>query len=123
MKLHAALARALAGHGIDTMFGLIGDANMFLVHSFVHEQGRQYIGAAHEAGAMFMGFGYAGLSGRLGVVTVTHGPALTNCVTGLVEAVRGRVPLLVIAGDTATGSRTNIQDISHRDVVMPTGAG
>jgi acetolactate synthase-1/2/3 large subunit len=123
MRLHGALARALAGHGIDTMFGLIGDANMFLVHSFVHEQGRQYVGAAHEAGAMFMGFGHAELSGRLGVVTVTHGPALTNTVTGLVEAVRGRVPLLVIAGDTATGSRTNIQDISHRDVVMPTGAG
>ncbi|MEU4690452.1 thiamine pyrophosphate-dependent enzyme [Actinoplanes sp. NPDC023714] len=123
MKLHAALARALADHGVDTMFGLIGDANMFLVHSFVHDQGRHYIGAAHEAGAMFMGFGYAGLSGRLAVVTVTHGPALTNTVTGLVEAVRGQVPLLVIAGDTATASRTNIQDIAHRDVVLPTGAG
>ncbi|GAB7037139.1 MULTISPECIES: thiamine pyrophosphate-binding protein [Catenuloplanes] len=123
MKLHAALARALAGHGVDTVFGLMGDANMFLVHSFVHEMKGRYVAAAHEAGAMFMGFGYAALSGRLGVVTVTHGPALTNTVTGLVEAVRGRVPLLLIAGDTATTSRENIQDIPQRDVVLPTGAG
>ncbi|WP_250004815.1 thiamine pyrophosphate-dependent enzyme [Actinoplanes sp. M2I2] len=123
MKLHAALARALAGHDVQTMFGLIGDANMFLTHSFVHSERRAYVGAAHEAGAMFMGFGYASLTGQLGVVTVTHGPALTNTVTGLVEAARARLPLLLIAGDTATRSRTNIQDIAQRDVVLPTGAG
>jgi len=123
MKLHAALARALRDHGVDTMFGLIGDANMFLAQSFAHEFGGRYLGAAHESGATFMGFGYADLSGRLGVVTVTHGPALTNTLTGLVEGVRGRTPMLLIAGDTATTSRTNIQDIAQRDVVIPTGAG
>ncbi|XVV08850.1 thiamine pyrophosphate-binding protein [Actinoplanes sp. CA-131856] len=123
MKLHAALARALAAHQVDTMFGLIGDANLFMVHSFVHEYDGKYIGAAHEAGAMFMGFGYADLTGRPGVVTVTHGPALTNTLTGLVEGVRGRAPMLLIAGDTATESRGNIQDIAQRDVVLPTGAG
>jgi hypothetical protein len=48
MKLHAALARALAGHGVHTMFGLIGDANLFFVHSFT-EDGGDYVGAAHEA--------------------------------------------------------------------------
>ncbi|MEU4338620.1 thiamine pyrophosphate-dependent enzyme [Micromonospora lupini] len=122
MKLHAALARALASYDVRTMFGLIGDANMFFVHSFV-EDGGTYLGAAHEAGAMFMGFGYASRTGELGVVTVTHGPALTNTLTGLVEGVRARVPMLLIAGDTATGSRTNIQDIAQRDVVLPTGAG
>nr|WP_296076926.1 thiamine pyrophosphate-dependent enzyme [uncultured Actinoplanes sp.] len=122
MKLHAALARALAGHGVHTMFGLIGDANMFFVHSFT-EDGGDYVAAAHEASAMFMGFGYASLTGELGVVTVTHGPALTNTLTGLVEGVRARVPMLLIAGDTATTSRTNVQDIAQRDVVLPTGAG
>ncbi|NMO55517.1 thiamine pyrophosphate-binding protein [Actinoplanes sp. TBRC 11911] len=122
MKVHAALARALANHGTDTMFGLIGDANLFLAHSFA-DGGGQYVGAVHEAGAMFMAFGYAGRTGKLGVVTVTHGPALTNTLTGLVEAVRGRIPLLVIAGDTATTSRSSIQDIPQRDVVLPTGAG
>ncbi|MEU4421817.1 thiamine pyrophosphate-binding protein [Actinoplanes sp. NPDC024001] len=122
-RLHAALARALADHGVETMFGLIGDGNMFLVHSFVHEQRRRFLGAAHEAGAMFMGYGYAALTGQLGVVTVTHGPALTNTLTGLVEAVRGRTPMLLIAGDTPTGSRGGLQDIAQRDVVLPTGAG
>ncbi|WP_127501992.1 thiamine pyrophosphate-binding protein [Actinoplanes solisilvae] len=123
MKLHAALARALAGYRVGTMFGLIGDANLFMVHSFVHDHDGHYVGAAHEAGATFMAFGYAERTGKLGVVTVTHGPALTNTLTGLVEAVRARTPMLLIAGDTATRSRTNIQDIAQRDVVLPTGAG
>jgi thiamine pyrophosphate-dependent acetolactate synthase large subunit-like protein len=122
LKLHAALARALAGHGVRTMFGLIGDANMFMVHSFV-ESGGDYVAAAHEAGAMFMGFGYADLTGQLGVVTVTHGPGLTNTLTGLVEGVRGRTPMLLIAGDTGTISRPPVQDIPQRDVILPTGAG
>jgi acetolactate synthase-1/2/3 large subunit len=122
VKLHAALARALAGHGVHAMFGLIGDANMYLVHSFV-ESGGEYVAAAHEASAMFMGFGYAELTGRLGVVTVTHGPGLTNTLTGLVEGVRGRTPMLLIAGDTGTISRPPVQDIPQRDVVLPTGAG
>jgi acetolactate synthase-1/2/3 large subunit len=122
MKLHAALARALAGHGVHTMFGLIGDANLFFAHRFAGDGG-EFVAAAHEAGAMFMGFGYASLTGRLGVVTVTHGPALTNTLTGLVEGVRGRIPMLLIAGDTATTGRSSIQDIPQRDVVLPTGAG
>ncbi|MFG1918577.1 thiamine pyrophosphate-binding protein [Micromonospora sp. NPDC048898] len=123
MKLYSALARSLAGYRVDVMFGLIGDANLFMVHSFVHETDGRYIGAVHEAGATLMAFGYADLTGKLGVATVTHGPALTNTLTGLVEGVRSRAPMLLIAGDTGTRSRTNIQDIAQRDVVLPTGAG
>ncbi|RKN22071.1 hypothetical protein D7147_04880 [Micromonospora musae] len=57
---------------------------MFCVQSFVFDGG-DYLGAAHEAGAMFMRFGYPSRTGGLGVVTVTHGPALTNTLTGLVK--------------------------------------
>ena len=78
---------------------------------------------SNEAGGVLAANGYARTSGRLGVATVTHGPALTNTVTALVESVRDHTPLLLLAGDTAVVDRENLQNISQRDVVMPTGAG
>lgn len=123
MKVHAALARGLADSGVDTMFGLIGDANLFLVNSFVREQAGTYVAAVHEAGAVLMATGYARAAGRVGVATVTHGPGLTNTVTALVEGARGRTPLVLIAGDTAVHDSTNLQDIDQRELVATTGAG
>jgi thiamine pyrophosphate-dependent acetolactate synthase large subunit-like protein len=123
MELHKALAKSLTAHGVDTMFGVIGDANMFFAHSFADEPSTQYIGATNEAGAVMMAFGYASKSGRLGVATVTRGPGLSNTVTGLIEAVKGRIPLLLICGDTERYSRGNPQDIPQRDLVVSTGAG
>ncbi len=123
MNVHSALARGLADHGVDTVFGLVGDANLFLVDSFVREQHGTYVAAAHEAGAVLMATGYARAAGRVGVATVTHGPGLTNTVTALVEGARGRTPLVVLAGDTAVDDPGNVQDIDQRELVAPTGAG
>ncbi|TWB87736.1 thiamine pyrophosphate-dependent acetolactate synthase large subunit-like protein [Bradyrhizobium macuxiense] len=123
IKGHSVLAKALIDNGVDTIFGLIGDANLFFVDSFVREHGGNYIAATNEANATSMAIGYANASGRIGVATVTHGPGLTNICTTLVEAVKGRVPLVVMCGDTAAEDRENIQDISQRDIVVATGAG
>ena len=123
MKVHAAIASALAHHGVDTVFGVIGDANLFVVDNFVREHGGRYVAAANESGAVLMANGYASTSGGLGVATVTHGPALTNTLTALVESVKGRTPLLLVAGDTAVADRENLQNVPQRDVVLPTGAG
>jgi acetolactate synthase-1/2/3 large subunit len=37
MYVYQSIARAVADHGVDTMFGLMGDANLFMVDSFVRE--------------------------------------------------------------------------------------
>jgi thiamine pyrophosphate-dependent acetolactate synthase large subunit-like protein len=123
MKLHQALARALADHGVTTLFGLIGDANLFMVDSYIRDCGGRYISAAHEAGAVLMALGYASGTGDFGVATVTHGPATTNALTPLVEGVKGRLPLLLICGDTAIGDRENLQDAPQRELIVATGAG
>lgn len=122
MKVHEALARGLVDRGVDTVFGLIGDANLFLVDSFAR-QGGTYVAAVHEAGAVLMATGYARASGRVGVATVTHGPGLTNTVTALVEGVRARTPLVLLAGDTAVHDAGNLQNIDQRELVAVTGAG
>lgn len=122
MKFHSAAAAALRDHGIDVLFGVMGDANMYIVNSFHHERGGRFYSSAHESGAVLMANGYAAASGRVGAATVTHG-AISNAVSALLDGVRGRYPVLVLAGDTAAADTFNLQNVPQRDIVMPTGAG
>lgn len=123
MYVHEALAQALYDNGVRDIFGVVGDANLFVVESFRHRDGGRYVPTASECGSVMAAIGYAQVSGRLGVATVTHGPGLTNTLTALVEGVRGRIPLLVIAGDTPISAHDHIQDIDHRSVAATAGAG
>lgn len=123
MLFQDAMAAALKDHGIDTIFGLIGDGNLYIMDSFRRLPGTTYISVAHEATAVSAACGYAQVTGGLGVATVTHGPALTNTVTALADAVRARVPLLLIAGDTRSDDPHHLQKIPQREVVLASGAG
>lgn len=118
-----ALARALHDNGVRRLFGVLGDANLHLVDAFSGLPEAEYVGMASEAGSVLAALGYAQVSGRLGVATVTHGPGLTNTVTALVEAERARVPLVLIAGDTPADEHDHIQGIEQLPVVVSTGAG
>lgn len=121
--VYQSLARAIHDHGIDTVFGLMGDANLFMADSFVREFGGRFIPATHEASSVLMACAYAKVSGEVGVATVTHGPALTNSMTALTEAVRARIPLVVFAGDTPADNPRHLQSIDQRELVNVTGAG
>jgi acetolactate synthase-1/2/3 large subunit len=123
MYLHEAIARALDERGVDTMFGLIGDGNLYFVDSWVRNHGGRFIPVAHEASSVQAAAGFTRTSGRVGVATVTHGPALTNTITPLIEAVRSRTALVLLAGDTAVADKHNLQKIDQRSVILPTGAG
>lgn len=123
MKFYEAMAKALAERGIDTIFGLMGDANLFMLDSFVRDQNGRFISAAHEAGAVLMAIGYATTSGKLGVASVTHGPGLVNTMTALVEGVRNTTPMLLLCGDVAVENINSFQKIAQRDLILSTGAG
>ena len=123
MYFHEAIARALRDQGVTTVFGVLGDANLYMMDSFQRHAGGRFTSMSNEAGAVLAANGYARTSGGLGVATVTHGPALTNTVTALVESTKDHTPVLVVAGDTAVAERENLQDIAQRDVVLASGAG
>lgn len=122
MKLHQGLARALADLEVTHLYGLVGDANLFMVDSYVEAGHGRYVACTHEANAVLAAIGSAQATGRTGVATITHGPALTNVVTALAEAVRGGIPLVVLCGDTAPGDLQHLQKIDQREVVASTGA-
>jgi acetolactate synthase I/II/III large subunit len=121
--LHQAVAEALASNGVDSVFGLAGDGNLFLVDSYSRLPGVRYYAAVHEAGVVMAACGYAQRTGRLGVATVTRGPGLTNTLTALIEAARVRTPMLLIIGDTPADDYEHVQDVDQAAFVLPTGAG
>lgn len=122
-KVYQVLARALAESGLGPLFGLVGDANLYMVDSFVREFGGCYVSAANENGAALMALGHAAVSGKVGLATVTHGPAVTNTLTALVEGVKSYTPIVLLCGDTAGADRENLQNVAQRDVILATGAG
>ncbi|GAA6193597.1 thiamine pyrophosphate-binding protein [Phaeobacter gallaeciensis] len=123
MNVYQSIARSVADHGAATMFGLMGDANLFMVDSFVRDCGGRFVPAAHEGSSVLMALAYAHVAGKVGVASVTHGPALTNCITALTEGVRGHVPMVLLAGDTPVANPRHLQGIDQRELVKTTGAG
>lgn len=121
--VHQAIARAVTDHGTAKLFGLMGDANLFMVDSFVRDCGGDFTPAAHEGSTVLMATAYAHISGQVGVATVTHGPALTNCATALTEAARAHAPIVILAGDTPADNPRHLQSIDQREFVKVTGAG
>ncbi len=123
MHVYQSIARAVCDHGVDTMFGLMGDANLFMVDSFVRDCGGRFVPAAHEGSSVLMALAYAHVAGKVGVATVTHGPALTNCITALTEGARGHTPMVLLAGDTPVSNPRHLQSVDQRELVKSTGAG
>jgi acetolactate synthase I/II/III large subunit len=122
MKVHAALAATLTDHDVRTMFGLVGDGNLFFAESFLADEGGRYIAAAHEAGAILMAAGYAYARRQVGVATVQQGPGLANTLGTLYSAVRERAPIVVIAADIPAVRRGHAQKGDQSAMVLPTGA-
>ena len=123
LPVHAALARGLQDHGVETLFGLMGDANLFMVDHYVNKLGGRYVPAVHEAGAVLMALGHASVTDGVGVVTITHGPAVSNAVTALIEGVKGTLPIVMLCGDTPIEDPDHQQAVAQRALIEATGAG
>lgn len=121
--MHQSIAQAVRDHGIETMFGLVGDANLFMANHFVSGCGGTMVPAAHEGGTVLMAQAYSQVTGRVGVATVTQGPGLTNCFTALREGVVARRSMILLCGDTPVTAPFHPQNIDQREVVKATGAG
>jgi acetolactate synthase I/II/III large subunit len=123
MYFHEAVAQALADAGLGPVFGVLGDANLYMMDSFQRQAGGRYYSFSNEVAGVLAAAGYARVSGKVGVATVTHGPAFTNTVTALVDSVRARTPVLLIAGDTAAADLGSLQNVGQREIAEAAGAG
>lgn len=100
-----ALCRALLAEGVDTLFGYPGGQIMpFYDTLYDYSDRLHHILTRHEQGAVHAAQGYARASNKVGVVTVTSGPAATNVITGVGDANVDSTPIVVITGQVANDS-------------------
>jgi len=125
-----AVAATLAAHGVTDLFGIPGVHTLALYDGLVRQPELRHIVTRHEQGAAFAADGYARVSGRPGVASVTTGPGAFNALTAVAEAWADSSRVLLLAGQVAThemGRRTGVlhetpdQPAAFRAVTAYTG--
>jgi thiamine pyrophosphate-dependent acetolactate synthase large subunit-like protein len=124
MKLPAyeALAQAFVAEGVDTLYTLMGDANMHWANAMAKRNGVRVIHMRHEHCACTAAISYAWATGRPGVASVTCGPGFTQTMTALATAVRGHAPIVVVAGEASLSARYHNQRIAQAPLAEAAGA-
>lgn len=98
-----ALMESLLCEGVDTIFGYPGGAIMPVFDALYDYQDKiNFILNRHEQGSTHAAQGYARVSGKTGVCIVTSGPAATNAITGIGDAMMDSTPMVVITGQVGS---------------------
>lgn len=94
-----AVIRSLIAEGTEIIFGYPGGAIMPIYDALYDFQDQvRHILVRHEQGGAHAAQGYARATGRVGVAFATSGPAATNLVTGLADAMIDSTPIVCITG-------------------------
>jgi acetolactate synthase I/II/III large subunit len=116
------LVKAFVAEGVEVLFTLMGDANMYWSAAMAKVPGVQVIHARHEHCACSMADGYARATGKVGVASTTCGPGFTQIMTGLAMAARANTPMVVFAGDAPIGASWYLQQIDMAPLALACGA-
>ncbi|MDD3371257.1 MAG: biosynthetic-type acetolactate synthase large subunit [Alphaproteobacteria bacterium] len=95
------VVRILREENVECMFGYPG-GTILPIYDTLERTDIYHVLTSHEQGAVHAADGYARVSGKPGVVSVTSGPGATNTVTGLQTAMADSSPLVVITGQVPT---------------------
>src|SRR5699024_10664257 len=96
-----ALVQALKDEGVDLLFGYPGGAVIPEFDALYREHFPVAL-VRNEQGAAHAAEGYAKSTGKTGVVMVTSGPGATNAITGVADAMRDSVAMVVFSGQVGT---------------------
>lgn len=116
------LANAFIAEGVDTVFVLTGDGNMYWEAAFAEAEGTQSIHVRHEHCAVAMASAHARITNSIGVASVTCGPGLSQTMTALATAVHARIPIVVFAGESPMHKGWFNQAVDQAPFVTATGA-
>ncbi len=123
MKVSDALASAFVKEGVTTVFGLMGNGNMYWWYALDQHPDVAIHETRHEGTALTMAEGWARATGQPGICTVTQGPGLSQLATALIVAARAKVPMVVFAGDTALNDPDGVQQLDQARFAAATEAG
>src|SRR5688572_28273907 len=112
MKVYERLADAFVAEGTRTIFGMMGDGNMYWMSALDRHRVRM-IEVRHEGAGLGMADGWARATHDVGVATATCGPGVTQLATALVTAARASSPLVVFAGEYPTNDQGYVQRLDQ----------
>jgi acetolactate synthase-1/2/3 large subunit len=92
----------LKREGVEVIFGLPGGAVLPIYDALYDFEGLRHILVRQEATAGHAAEGYARTTGKVGVCLVTSGPAATNLVTALQDALMDSIPIVAFTGQVPT---------------------
>ena len=103
MKLSGSeiIIESLKKEGVDYIFGYPGGAVLHIYDALFAAKNIKHVLVRHEQGATHAADGYARACNKPGVVLVTSGPGITNCVTGIATAHMDSIPMIVISGQVS----------------------
>src|SRR5229473_8213846 len=108
MKVFQALAKAFAAEGTTSVFGMMGDGNMYWMEA-LHDLGVNLLEVRHEGAGLGMADGWARATHTPGVCTATCGPGVTQLATALVTAARGQSKVVAFVGEAPTTDQDYVQ--------------
>ncbi len=114
------LVNTLAEHGVRTIFGIPGGANL-AIYDEIGASSITHVLTRHEGGAAHMADGYARVSGRPGICLGTSGPGATNMITGVATAYLDSSPVVCLTGQVSTKMMGNdaFQESNTFDMMIP----
>ena len=89
---------------IDTVFGVVGGAALWLCKAFSESKKIRPVFTNHEQAAAMAADGWARVTGRPGIIFTINGPGMTNTVTGIAQAWTDSSPVILITGNSNLNS-------------------
>lgn len=95
------LINSLSKQQVSLIFGYPG-GTILPQYDAMYRKHFKNILVRHEQAAAHAAEGFAKSTGKTGVVLVTSGPGATNAITGITDAMRDSVPMVVFTGQVGT---------------------
>src|SRR6476469_4524244 len=115
------LCEALLLQGVDVFFSYPGGVILPLYDILGDYPELRHVLVRHEQGGAHAAYGYARVTGRVGVCMGTSGPGATNLVTGIGTALLDSVPMVAITGNVPAAliGKDAFQEIDINGITLP----
>lgn len=100
MNVSEYVVHFLEDKNIDTIFGVVGGAILWICKALSESTVIKPVFTNHEQAAAMSADGWARVSGKPGVVFAINGPGMTNTITGIAQAWVDSSPVILITGNS-----------------------
>ena len=104
--------------GVEVAFGVPGESYLEVLDALHDTPEIRFVVCRQEGGAAMMAAAWGELTGRPGVAMVTRGPGATNASAGVHIAQQDSLPMVLLIGQIARGSRGRDawQEVDYRQM-------